>query len=103
MSDRIEALRGMLAQDPNNSFVRYAFAQALAGDGKLQDAVNAYKELITANPDYVAAYFHGGQTLEKMGMIEEARSIYERGIEACQRTGDMHTRSELQAALDIVG
>jgi hypothetical protein len=34
--------------------------------------------------------------------VEEAREVYEKGIEATARTGDQHTRSELQAALDML-
>jgi len=64
--------------------------------------VEQFRELLAANPNYAAAYFHAGQTLEKLGRVEEARAMYERGIEATTRTGDGHTRSELQAALDLL-
>ena len=30
------------------------------------------------------------------------RALYEKGIEVTGRTGDLHTRSELQAALDML-
>lgn len=100
--DRVEALQSLLQQDPGNSFVRYGLAQAYAAAGKLEEAMASYRQLIEANPDYVAAYYHGGQTLEKLGRIDEAREIYEQGIAACTRTGDAHTRSEIQAALDIL-
>jgi tetratricopeptide (TPR) repeat protein len=102
-TDRLEALKSMLQQDPKNSFVRYGLAQTLANMGRLEEAAQNYRELMEANPDYVAAYFHCGQTLEKMGRIDDARTIYEEGMSACTRTGDMHTRSEIQAALDILG
>lgn len=92
----------MLAQDPSNSFVRYGLAQAYAGSGKLEDAVAAYRELLAADPMYVAAYFHGGQTLEKLGRVEEARDIYLQGLDACSRKGDLHTRGEIQGALDML-
>jgi tetratricopeptide (TPR) repeat protein len=100
--DRVEALKAMLAQDPTNSFVRYGLAQAYAGSGRLEEAVAAYHELIAADPDYVAAYFHGGQALERLGRVEEARDVYLKGIEACTRKGDLHTRSEIQGALDML-
>lgn len=100
--DRVQALQTLLEQDPGNSFIRYGLAQAYASDGKLQEAVACYRELIAANPDYVAAYYHGGQSLEKLGRVDDAREIYEQGIAACSRTGDSHTRSEIQAALDIL-
>jgi tetratricopeptide (TPR) repeat protein len=100
--DRTAALKALLEQDPKNSFVRYGLAQAYANSGQLDDAVHEYQQLVTVNPDYVAAYFHGGRALEKLGRIEDAREVYERGIQACLRTGDGHTRSEIQGALDLL-
>jgi hypothetical protein len=41
--------------------------------------------------------------LDKLGRREDARSLYREGIEATTRIGDLHTRSEIQAALDLLG
>ncbi|MBI4904184.1 MAG: tetratricopeptide repeat protein [Acidobacteria bacterium] len=101
--DRLQSLQALLEQDPNNAFVRYGLAQALASAGKLTESVGAYRDLIARDPGYVAAYYHGGQTLEKLGDTDAARKIYEEGMEACKRKGDMHTHSEIQAALDMLG
>jgi tetratricopeptide (TPR) repeat protein len=101
-SNRLEMLKQMAAQDPGNTFVRYGLAMEYANSGRLEQAAAEFKEILAANPDYAAAYFHGGQTLEKLGQVEEARAIYERGIAATTRTGDLHTRSELQGALDLL-
>ncbi len=60
-----------------------------------------FRTLIAANPDYHAAYFHGGQTLERMGREDEAREMYGQGVEAATRKGDGHARAEMQAALDL--
>lgn len=100
--DRVQALQALLEQDPSNSFARYGLAQAYASNGQFEQAVASYRSLIAANPDYVAAYYHCGQALERMGNPGDARTVYEQGIEACTRTGDTHTRSEIQAALDIL-
>lgn len=100
--DREQALKNMLAQDPGNVFARYGLAQAYAGTGRLEEAVAAYRELIAADPLYVAAYYHGGQALEKLGRILDAKAVYEAGLDACTRKGDGHTRSEIQAALDLL-
>ncbi|HUQ90449.1 MAG TPA: tetratricopeptide repeat protein [Bryobacteraceae bacterium] len=101
-TDRIEALNAMLAQDPGNSFVRYGLAQSYTAAGRLEEAVASYRALLEKNPDYVAAYFHAGQTLEKLGRTGDAKAIYEEGLTACARTGDTHTQSEIQQALDIL-
>jgi tetratricopeptide (TPR) repeat protein len=90
----------MLAADPANTFARYGLAMEHIHSGSLADAVTEFETLLGANPNYSAAYYHGGQTLEKMGDFDRARDFYRRGLE---RTTDGHARSELQAALDILG
>jgi len=98
----MEILLSMVAKNPEDSFGRYGLAMEYANTGNLERAIVEYRALIGFNPDYAAAYFHGGQALEKLGRIDEARELYEKGIEATSRTGDQHTRSELQAALDML-
>jgi Tfp pilus assembly protein PilF len=100
--NRLDTLKHMAAQDPANTFVRYGLAMEYVNSGELEQAAAEFHGILAANPDYAAAYFHGGQTLEKLGRVEEARSMYERGIAATTRTGDLHTRSELQGALDLL-
>ncbi|MBI3679989.1 MAG: tetratricopeptide repeat protein [Acidobacteria bacterium] len=101
-ADRLDALKTLIELDPANHFARYGLAQALASAGRVEEAVAAYKDLMDFNPDYVAAYYHSGQALEKLGRVEEARGVYQQGIDACNRTGDTHTRNEIQAALDLL-
>ena len=102
MPDRVDALKEMLAEDPANSFARYGLAIEYMKAGSLDAAAAEFRALLDRDPNYAAAYFHGGQTLERMGLVEEAKEMYERGIEVTTRSGDSHARSELQAALDLL-
>ena len=90
----------MLAHDPASAFARYGLAMEYAKAGQLENAVAEFETLLAADPAYSAAYFHGGQALEKLGRIDQAREFYRLGV---ARTQDAHARSELQAALDILG
>jgi len=103
MNNRLEVLKNMVAQNPNDSFSRYGLAMEYANSGDLEGAIREYRALLAVNVNYSAAYYHGGQTLEKLGRREEARALYRQGIEATTRIGDPHTRSEIQAALDLLG
>ncbi|MGO4883302.1 MAG: tetratricopeptide repeat protein [Bryobacteraceae bacterium] len=103
MSNRLEVLKNMLAQNPNDSFARYGLAMEYANSGDLENAIGEYRALLALHPDYSAAYYHGGQALEKLGRRDDARALYRQGIEATTRIGDLHARSELQAALDSLG
>ncbi len=100
--NRLEALRSMLSQDPGNTLARYGLAMEFANQGRLEEAMGEYGALLERDPNYAAAYYHGGQALERLGRVDEARDWYARGIEVTTRTGDAHARSELQAALDLL-
>jgi tetratricopeptide (TPR) repeat protein len=93
----------MLEQNPNDSFLRYGLAIEYCKAGDLERAVGEFRALLAANPDYGPAYYQGGQTLERLGRLGEAREMYREGIEVTTRIGDLHARSEMQAALDVLG
>ena len=93
-------LQQLLGQDPSSTFVRYGLAMEYVNAGELARAVSEFESVLATDPTYSAAYFHGGQTLEKLGKLDAARELYRRGIVA---TRDSHARGELQAALDILG
>jgi len=97
---RIEILQQLLAQNPASSFARYGLAMEYVKSGDFGRAAVEFDAVLAVDPAYSAAYFHGGQTLEKLGRLEDARDYYRRGIDA---TRDPHARSELEAALDILG
>src|SRR5512145_3316703 len=99
-SPRMDILRSILAQNPADSFSRYGLAMEYVKAGDPEEAVRQFRELIAVNANYAAAYFHAGQALEKLGRAGEARDMYRDGIAVTTRSGDDHTRSELQAALD---
>ncbi len=92
----------MIAQDPDNSFARYGLAMERANSGDFEKAVAEFQTLLAKDESYAAAYFHAGQALEKLGKIDEARLMYQKGIEVTTRKGDLHTRGEIEAALNML-
>jgi tetratricopeptide (TPR) repeat protein len=103
-TNRLDVLKQMVVQDPKNTFARYGLAMEFANSGDLKQAVEEYRRVLELDENYAAAYYHGGQALEKLGDIDGARAIYEKGIEAATRKGDTHThtRSEIEAALSLL-
>jgi tetratricopeptide (TPR) repeat protein len=97
---RLDTLRRLLADNPANTFARYGLAMEHVRSGDLDGAVQEFEAVIITDPKYSAAYYHGGQALEKLGELDRARDLYRRGIAA---TRDPHALGELQAALDILG
>jgi Flp pilus assembly protein TadD len=101
-TNRLEILQQMVVQNPANTFARYGLAMEHANSGDFTSAVVEFQSLIAQDANYSAAYYHGGQALEKLGRVDEARTLYEKGVEATVRSGDAHTRGEIEAALSLL-
>jgi tetratricopeptide (TPR) repeat protein len=102
VTNRLEILQNMAA-DRANAFANYGLAMEYVNTGALDSAVEQFALLLEHHPNYGAGYFHCGQTLEKLGRLDEARAMYRQGIVVTAASGDQHTRSELQASLDALG
>ncbi len=98
--DKIAALSEILAQNPADSFARYGLAMAYAAEGRNDEALKEFGTTTESNPDYVPAYQMAAQTLIKLGQTDAAKSRLIAGLAACQRTGNTHAASEMQAMLD---
>jgi Tfp pilus assembly protein PilF len=101
-TDRLGILKQMVAENANNSFARYGLGMEYVKSGDLVRAIAEFRTLLERDDNYSAAYFHGGQALEKLGRIEEARAMYEKGVEVTTRNGDAHTRAEIEGALGLL-
>jgi predicted Zn-dependent protease len=100
--DRIQMLNEILAQEPNNAFARYGLAMEYSNSGNIDQALDEFHKLLSANPDYAAGYFMAAQTLVKSGRRDEARAMLENGIVAARRQGDAHAASEMQGMLEEI-
>jgi Tfp pilus assembly protein PilF len=101
-TNRVDMLKQMLSENPSNTFARYGLAMELVKSGDYPAAITEFDNLLGHDDSYAAAYYHSGQAHEKLGQVEEARRMYEKGIEVTTRKGDGHTRSELEAALSLL-
>lgn len=99
---RLESVKALLAQAPDDSRIRFMLCMEFISAGRLDEAIPELDELIRRNPDYVAAYYQAGRASEDLGNPEAALTYYSKGIEAARRTGDSHSLSELQTALDLL-
>ena len=97
--NRVDMLKGFIAQKPNDPFPRYALAQELKNTGDLAGAWAEFSTLLSHHKDYVPAYFHAGGVLVALDRKEEARGLFAAGITLCDSVGDAKTRAELAGAL----
>jgi len=102
MKSRKEALEEFIAVDPNDSFSRYALALELEKNGEEADAVLHFREVMSRDPGYIAAYYHLGRVLARISHADEAREVYRKGLEAAVAANDQRTSTEIQEALDAL-
>jgi tetratricopeptide (TPR) repeat protein len=98
--DRLQMLKDLISQDPNNQLARYGLAMEYSGKGEVEASVSEFKKLIEINPDYANAYFMAAQALAKADRGEEAKQLLKQGITAAARTGNNHAQNEMQAFLE---
>lgn len=97
---RIETLKNLLTENPDDDFTKYALALEYISLNETDNAESFLKELIQTSPNYLAAYYQYGKLLEDKSEIDEARKIYNQGLFVASSQNDLHTKSELQDALD---
>jgi tetratricopeptide (TPR) repeat protein len=100
---RIELLQESLLTTPDTPFIRYALAMELSNSGSAEEAWSHFDYLLKRHPDYSATYFQAGRLLVKLGRSDEARKVFEKGIEVTGKQGNAHAQSELEAVLDELG
>ncbi len=97
---RREKLEQMLERQPDDPFLHYGLAMEHVKEGDVGAALDRFDRTLSMDADYVAAYFHKGNTLVGAGRIDEAKATLRAGIEAARRKNDTHAEGEMQGLLD---
>ena len=100
---RREQLETMLAEDPGDTFLRYALAMELQNEGDHDKSLELLTGLMGDDPPYVPAFFMSGQQLVNLERIEEARTTLRDGIEQARAQGDTHAAGEMSEFLVSLG
>lgn len=97
---RIEKIIEMLSIGGKDSFLQHALALEYIKIGKDEEALAQFNELLAREPDYVGSYYHKAKLLEKLGQIDNAITVYEKGMEVAKRLNDKHSYNELMMAME---
>jgi tetratricopeptide (TPR) repeat protein len=73
-------LREAIRLQPDYAMAHHNLGQALARQGKLEEAIAAYREAIRLEPDYADSHFNLGIALRIQGKPEEAIAEYREAI-----------------------
>jgi tetratricopeptide (TPR) repeat protein len=98
--DRLSMLEAMIDGGNRDPFVRYARAMELRSQKRLDDALAAFREVISSDPGYVPTYLMSAQVAIELGERAEARALIEAGLPLARAAGDSRAVSELSDALE---
>jgi hypothetical protein len=99
---RMAQIEALLADDPDDAFLRYGLAMEHASAGDDAACVNVLRDLIarTLASPYVPAFLQCGQALVRLDRTAEACEVLKQGVDAARRAGDTHAQGEMQGLLD---
>lgn len=103
MPTRRERIEAMLANEPQDQFLRYGLAIELENEGNFAEAALLFASLRSDPEPHVASFLRGAQLLVRMDEIEEARAVLRSGIEIARSRGEMHPAGEMAELLTSLG
>jgi tetratricopeptide (TPR) repeat protein len=92
----------LMAKDPSDPFVLYAYAIALGKNNEHARAVEYFDRCLAADRLYTYAYYHKAKTLEAMGRRDEVKSTLTQGLKAAREARDGKGISEISGYLSSV-
>jgi Tfp pilus assembly protein PilF len=98
--DRIEKIKAMLAEQPEDNFLQHALALEQIKLGKDEEARDLFRAILERDPGYIGSYYHLAKLLERTGEEAEAIKVYEKGMAESKKAGDNHAFSELRGAYE---
>jgi len=97
---RMETLKQMLEKEPDDSFTKYALGLEYMALNDVESARDTFEDLRNRDPGYIALYYQLGKVYELLGDEQRAKKVYEKGIYVSTSKGDLHTKDELEQAIN---
>jgi hypothetical protein len=106
-SPRMQQIEAMLAEEPDDAFLRYGLAMEHASLGDDAACVAVLRDLIArkAEDPYIAAYLQAGQALVRLDKTAEACVVLKEGIAVAGRLRTpeaLHAGSEMEGLLSSI-
>jgi len=102
-SQRLDAMRAMVAKNPNNALARFGLANEAMKAQLFDEAAEQLRLYLASHDDEGNGYGRLADALVHLGKTEEARDALRRGIDAAQRFGHPTMANEFEARLEELG
>jgi predicted Zn-dependent protease len=100
---RLEQIKTLLAEDPLDTFLRYALAMELRSQEVHDESLAEFEKCMANQPPHVPSYFMCGQLLAEMNQLSRARAVLREGIEHARNQKDLHASGEMSELLASLG
>ncbi len=95
----IDNLEAMLARGQDNALVRYSLGNEYLKIGHADKAAEHFRQAVTHDPKYSAAWKLLGKSLAEDHHNDEAIKAFEEGIRAAEVKGDIQAAKEMAVFL----
>jgi tetratricopeptide (TPR) repeat protein len=97
-TSRIDQLRKLIENEPDEIFYPYALALELYKQNK-EEAFVLLERVISKSPEYLPAYYQLGKVAIELQKTEQAKEYIEKGIEVAGKQNELKTKGELSSLL----
>lgn len=98
-SPRRQKIEAMLADEPNDTFLRYSLALELEKEGEHDRSLSALRDLMDEQPPYVPAFFMSARQLVHLGRLDDAKTCLRDGMQQARQQGNSHAADEMNEML----
>jgi|SRR3954471_21313290 Tfp pilus assembly protein PilF len=95
MPSVLENLEKLVGTPRDGALLRYSLGLEYVKRGESGPAIAHFREAVTRDPHYSAAWKALGKALEKENARPDALEVYRHGIEAARRNGDKQAEKEM--------
>ncbi len=99
---QVEMFYKVLEIDPVDQVANFGLGSIYLDTGQYEEALVPLKTVVEHYQDHSAAYLALGKTLEKLSRKEEAADVYQKGIAAASKKGDLMPLKDMQNRLNQI-
>jgi Tfp pilus assembly protein PilF len=92
---RIEQIKALMINDPNDAMLRFALGNEYFQAGQFPEAIESLTAALQIDPEYAFVYIQLAQAYEQSGRLDLARQTVEAGRGPAARNGDPNLQRQL--------